>query len=160
MGIRVRSGLLLLAAALSFVAGPSYAQSGEGSGIEWQEGPATGQLGDIAQIRIPEGYRFAGREGVRRFMELTQNPVSGDELGVMISPSGPERQVWFVIFEFNPIGYVKDDEKGKLDADAISQVAEKPEMNRATRSAGSVDGRRWISSAGAHRLGMTRSRTT
>ena len=124
MGTRVRSGLLLLAAALSFVAGPWYAQSSEGSGIEWQEGPATGQLGDIAQIRIPEGYRFAGREGVRRFMELTQNPVSGDELGVMISPSGPEDQAWFVIFEFNSIGYVKDDEKGKLDADAHSQVAE------------------------------------
>ncbi len=117
--IRVRSGFLLLAVALSLVAGPAYAQSSEGSGIEWQEGPGTGQLGDIAKIRIPEGFRFAGRDGVRRFMELTQNPVSGEELGVMVSPSGPDEQAWFVIFEFNPIGYVKDDEKGKLDADAI-----------------------------------------
>ena len=118
-GIRVRSGWLLIAAVLTFVAAPSYAQSGEGSGIEWQEGPSTGALGDIARIKIPEGFRFTGRDGVRRFMELTQNPVSGEELGVMVSPSGPGEETWFVIFEFNPIGYVKDDEKGKLDADAI-----------------------------------------
>jgi uncharacterized membrane-anchored protein len=118
-GIRVRSGWLLMAALLTLVAGPSYAQSSEGSGIEWQEGPSTGTLGDIARIKIPEGFRFAGRDGVRRFMELTQNPVSGDELGVMLSPSGPDDQTWFVIFEFNPIGYVKDDEKGQLDANAI-----------------------------------------
>jgi uncharacterized membrane-anchored protein len=37
----------------------------------------------------------------------------------MLSPSGPDDQTWFVIFEFNPIGYVKDDEKGQLDANAI-----------------------------------------
>jgi uncharacterized membrane-anchored protein len=118
-GIRVRSAGWVIVLALTLVASPSYAQSSEGSGIEWQEGPSTGQLGDIARIRVPEGYRFAGRDGVRRFMELTQNPVSGDELGVMVSPAGPDDETWFVIFEFNPIGYVKDDEKGKLDADAI-----------------------------------------
>ena len=32
-----------------------------------RKGAAIGKLGDIAQIRIPEGYRFAGRDGVRRF---------------------------------------------------------------------------------------------
>ena len=84
-----------------------------------RKGRLSGKLGDIAQIRIPEGYRFAGRDGVRRFMELTQNPVSGEELGVLVSSAGPDDQTWFVIFEFNPIGYVKDDEKGQLDADAI-----------------------------------------
>jgi len=113
---RVRSGWLVLAMLL--FAGRSYAQA-PATDIDWQDGPAVGQLGDIAQIKIPEGYRFAGREGVRRFMELTQNPVSGDELGVLISAAGPDAENWFVIFEFNPIGYVKDDEKGKLDADAI-----------------------------------------
>ena len=110
---RVSVALLL---ALALIA-PASAQGG--SDIDWQVGPGTGKLGDIAQIRIPDGYRFAGREGVRRFLELTQNPVSGEELGVLVSATGPDEQTWFVIFEFNPIGYVKDDEKGKLDADAI-----------------------------------------
>lgn len=118
-GIRVPFGWLLIVLIFPLVPTPSHAQSSDRSGIAWQEGPSTGQLGEIARIRVPEGYRFAGREGVRRFMELTQNPVSGDELGVMVSPGGPDDQTWFVIFEFNPIGYVKDDEKGKLDADAI-----------------------------------------
>ena len=109
-----------LLACLALVAAPrvASAQGGE-SDIPWEEGPAMAKLGDIAEIKIPEGYRFAGREGVRRFMELTQNPVSGRELGVLVSPGGPDDDTWFVIFEFNPIGYVKDDEKGKLDADAI-----------------------------------------
>jgi uncharacterized membrane-anchored protein len=87
-------------------------------GIDWRVGPATGELGNVAQIRIPEGYRFSGIDGVRRFMELTENPVSGSELGVLLPPdqSGSE---WFVVFDFNSVGYVKDDEKNKLDAGAI-----------------------------------------
>ena len=72
----------------------------------------------MAKIRIPEGYRFAGRDGVRRFLELTQNPVSGKELGVLVPPE-QAGEMWFVIFEFNSVGYVKDDEKDDLDAKAI-----------------------------------------
>lgn len=118
-GSRVRSGWFLSLVTLTLFCTPSYAQTAGGSDIEWQDGPSVGQLGDIAQIKIPEGYRFAGQEGVKRFLELTQNPVSGDELGVLISSGGTADEGWFVIFEFNPIGYVKDDEKEKLDADAI-----------------------------------------
>lgn len=118
-GIRVRSAWYLVALVISLFCNPCYAQESAGMDIDWVDGPSVGQLGDIAQIKIPEGYRFAGREGVRRFMELTQNPVSGDELGVLVNAGGADAETWFVIFEFNPIGYVKDDEKGTLDADAI-----------------------------------------
>ena len=118
-GIRVRSGWFLPVLVISLFCSPSYAQESPGMDIDWVDGPSVGQLGDIARIKVPEGYRFAGPEGVRRFMELTQNPVSGDELGVLVSAGGPDGETWFVIFEFNPIGYVKDDEKGKLDADGI-----------------------------------------
>jgi len=90
----------------------------QGSGIEWQEGPGTGQIGNVAQIQIPEGYRFAGRDGVRRFLEMTQNPVSGRELAVMVPPS-QGGDMWFVIFDFNTIGHVKDDEKNALDSKGI-----------------------------------------
>jgi uncharacterized membrane-anchored protein len=86
--------------------------------IAWQTGPATGQLGNIAQIRVPDGYMFAGRDGVRQFLEMTQNPVSGGELGVVIPPQQSDAR-WFVIFEFNSVGFVKDDEKDALDANAI-----------------------------------------
>jgi uncharacterized membrane-anchored protein len=43
------------------------------------------------------------------------NPTSGDELGFL----APTSMVWFVVFEFNETGYIKDDEKDKLDADAM-----------------------------------------
>jgi uncharacterized membrane-anchored protein len=84
--------------------------------IRWQTGPAVGSLGDIAQITVPAGFRFTGQAGTRTFLELTQNPTNGDELGVLL-PESVEGGRWFVVFEFNPIGYVKDDEKDKLDAD-------------------------------------------
>jgi uncharacterized membrane-anchored protein len=91
--------------------------------IDWQDGPTVGKLGDLAEIKVPVGYRFAGADGTRKFLELTQNPPSGAELGVLI----PEREqgneqageFWFVIFEFREIGYVKDDDRDKLNADAL-----------------------------------------
>ena len=100
------------------VVGDSDVMFAQDRNIDWQVGPGTGQLGNVAQIRIPEGYRFAGKDGVRAFMELTQNPVSGTELGVMLPPEGT-KDGWFVVFQFNSVGYVKDDEKNKLDAEAI-----------------------------------------
>src|SRR5216683_992934 len=90
--------------------------------IDWQDGPTIGKLGDLAEIKVPEGYRFAGADGTRKFLELTQNPPSGAELGVLI-PARKENEesgeFWFVIFEFHEIGYVKDDDRDKLDADAL-----------------------------------------
>jgi uncharacterized membrane-anchored protein len=90
--------------------------------IDWQDGPTVGKLGDLAEIKIPEGYRFAGAEGTRKFLELTQNPPSGGELGVLI-PARKENEAsnefWFVIFEFHEIGYVRDDDRDKLNADAL-----------------------------------------
>ena len=87
--------------------------------IEWEEGPTVGKLGSIAEISVPEGYRFAGRKGAQKFLELTHNIPSGDELGVIIPAGESDQDMWFVIFEFQEVGYVKDDEKDKIDADAL-----------------------------------------
>jgi uncharacterized membrane-anchored protein len=85
--------------------------------IDWQIGPAVGHLGGIAQINIPKGYQFTGKEGTQQLLLLTHNIPSGDELGAVVSSS--KDSDWFMIFEFNDTGYVKDDEKDKLDADAL-----------------------------------------
>ena len=90
--------------------------------IDWQDGPTVGKLGDLAEIRVPEGYRFAGADGTRKFLELTQNPPSGGELGVLIPARKENEQAgefWFVIFEFHEIGYVRDDDRDKLNGDAL-----------------------------------------
>jgi uncharacterized membrane-anchored protein len=89
--------------------------------IAWVDGPATVQLGDIAEIKIPAGYRFTGKDGTKTFLEMTGNPPSGDELGTIIpeSKSDDDKEFWFVIFEFQDTGYVKDDDHDKLDPDAL-----------------------------------------
>lgn len=117
--------------------------------IQWQDGPTVGQLGTLGQIKVPEGYRFSGAEGTRKFLELTHNPPGGSELGVLV-PVLEENQntndFWFVIFEFHEIGYVKDDDRDKLDADAllksIQSNTEEANKERARRgwSAYHIDG--------------------
>ena len=109
--------------------------------IDWIDGPVTAKLGDVAQIKIPEGYRFTGREGTRKFLEITQNPANGSELGTIIpvetkeSSSSDSNDFWFVIFEFNEVGYVKDDDRDKLNADALlKSIKENTEESNTERT--------------------------
>jgi uncharacterized membrane-anchored protein len=92
--------------------------------IDWADGPATGKLGDVAQAAVPASCRFTEAKGTMSFMEFTENPTSGDEVGTLLcetaTPGNPvESERWFVIFEFDKSGYVKDDEKSSLDAAKI-----------------------------------------
>ena len=57
--------------------------------IDWQDGPTLAKLGDIAEINIPEGYRFAGKDGATKVLQLTQNSPSGRELGDSWSSRAP-----------------------------------------------------------------------
>ena len=83
--------------------------------VTWQKGPTVGQLGLNAEVKIPEGYIFAGARDTRTLMEATKNPISNTELGFIARAN----EDWFVVFEFDDAGYVKDDEKTTLDAEAL-----------------------------------------
>lgn len=83
--------------------------------VKWLEGPSTGSLGNTAAVKIPDGFVFAGAMDTRKLMEAMQNPATGQELGFV----APATKDWFVVFEFDDVGYVKDDEKNSLDADAM-----------------------------------------
>jgi uncharacterized membrane-anchored protein len=65
-------------------------------------------------------------------MESMQNPTSGRELGFLIEMGSD----WFILFEFDDTGYVPDDEKAKLDADAMLKSI------RAGTEAGNVERRK------------------
>lgn len=124
MRLCLAQSLLLLTAVtgLSLTSSSGVAQEQGGQArpaIEWQDGPTTGDLAGLAEISVPEGYRFTGSAGAKRFMELTQNPPSGNELGVLIPNAKENDQFWFVVFEFKDVGYVKDDDKDKLDASGL-----------------------------------------
>jgi uncharacterized membrane-anchored protein len=83
--------------------------------IHWQIGPAKVKLGDQADLTLPQGYGFADVANTRLFLEQTENIPTGRELGTI----APVNASWFALFEFDPSGYVKDDDKDKLDADAM-----------------------------------------
>jgi uncharacterized membrane-anchored protein len=101
---------------------PLSAQSSQSSTpqqnpIHWVEGPITGKLGDNAEIAVPKDFLFTDGDGARKFMDLLHNPPSNQEVG-LIAPKS-EQETWFVLFEFHPDGFVKDDEKSSLDSKAI-----------------------------------------
>ena len=107
--------VVALAIVVGVPVGMASAQE-RGPEIPWETCPCEGALGTIATIKVPDGFQFVGAEGTKMVMEATENPVAGNELGVILKP-GPDG--WWAVFSFNNIGYVKDDEKDKLDADEI-----------------------------------------
>lgn len=80
------------------------------AGVKLQEGPTTVSLGKVAELKLPEGYSFVGQDSLDRFYELTRNMRSGNEVGVAIAPN------YMLYFDYDDVGYVKDDDKDKLDA--------------------------------------------
>src|SRR5258706_12435261 len=80
--------------------------------LNWQRGPGEGVIGPRAKIRVPEGYAFLDDKNTRRFLELMGNPPRDNHY--LIAPANLD---WFAVFSFDPVGYVKDDEK--IDADKL-----------------------------------------
>src|SRR6185295_5283712 len=84
-------------------------------GVSWQKGPSVGDLGGNAQVKVPDGFVFVGAADTKTIMEANHNPLTGRELG-FVAPAGED---WFAVFEFDDVGYVKDDDKDSLDANAL-----------------------------------------
>ncbi len=92
--------------------------------FEFQSGPVTAQLEELATIRVPKGLIYIDKSNIAKFMRASENLPDGDELAVVASPDFS----WFAIYRFDPVGYVKDEEKDSLDADEIlKQVKEATE---------------------------------
>lgn len=120
MKTRVPPGITFAAAVAFLVATPGALLSQGAGGIPWTRGPVTGKLGDVAQVDVPQNCRFTSGDGVKAFMDATENPMSGDEVGVLLCPTASaDSSVWFVVFSYRFTGYVKDDEKASLDSDKI-----------------------------------------
>lgn len=115
MGVDLRAIFLVVLLA----AAPAAAQQGQQvEPLDWQPGPITAPIGeDLAEIELPEGYIVLDGPNTQRLMEYMQNPVSGSEVATVASAD--EDAEWFVVFEWNDIGYVEDEEGADLDADAI-----------------------------------------
>jgi uncharacterized membrane-anchored protein len=85
--------------------------------LDWQSGPKTVSLGQIAELNLPLGYVFLDAEDTKTLMEEMGNVADGSELGMVTSAD--DSTTWFVIFEQRDVGYVRDDDKDDIDADAL-----------------------------------------
>ena len=91
----------------------SVSVSAQGVGdLRWETGPKESYIGDKAKITVPDGYVFLGAEDTAKFMEMNQNLPSGNEYLF-----APDDLRWFAVFEFDPVGYVKDNET--LDSQSL-----------------------------------------
>lgn len=116
--------VIAFCAATTLVTSAALAQQDSASSslekISWAAGPVKGRLNDVAEVGVPAGCRFTDAAGAKQFMVLTENPPSGHEAGVVLCTDGGEKHdYWFVVFEYDASGYVKDDEKAALDGKKI-----------------------------------------
>ena len=74
--------------------------------VTWNTSGA-GELGELATLEIPSGYRFTGSAGTLKLMEAFGNLTSGAELGYL----APATMDWFAVFEFDDCGYAKTTRK-------------------------------------------------
>src|SRR5690606_10283949 len=81
----------------------------------FEPGPRKARIGTHAELDVPEGFSVTSVEGTRKFLEATNNVVNKRELATLYHLDDG----FFIIFEFDAIGYVKDDDKDDLDADAM-----------------------------------------
>ena len=84
-------------------------------------GPAEADLGGFAKVNVPQGHVFLDGNTTRQLMESVGEPTSGNEVGFLRPTNGG----WSVYFEYADVGYVKDDEKDKLDADKLLKSIKK-----------------------------------
>lgn len=98
------------------------------AGVKVQPGPATVALGKVAELKLPEGYQFIGPDSLDRFYQLTQNVRGGNEVGVVLAPD------YMLFFDYDEVGYVKDEDKDKLDAKKLmSTMSESQEAANEAR---------------------------
>jgi len=117
---KISSCLFILFAALTFIF-PLFINAQENQqkqvSVNWLNGPSKADLGSLAEINVPAGYHFASGDDTRKLMELYGNQPTDREVGYV----APESDEWFMLFEFDETGYIRDDEKNSLDADKILQ---------------------------------------
>lgn len=92
----------------------------EQAGLHFLKGPADGDLGRQAHVAVPEGFYFLDADSARKLLELNENLTSGHELGALWHAGAGLEQRWWVFFEFEAEGYVKDDDR-EIDAEALME---------------------------------------
>ena len=82
------------------------------------KGPKTIKLGNgLANLELPEGFQFVDKDTTIAMLKAAGNSGDGSELGCILM--NKENEDFFVIINYDPQGYVKDDDAAEIDADAL-----------------------------------------
>ena len=82
-------------------------------------GPNSVQLKDQAQLALPDGYGFVPPKEGAAVMDMLGNQTDERFVG-LIFPQAEESN-WFVTVDYEPSGYIKDDDAKEWDADELLQ---------------------------------------
>ena len=125
-------------------------------------GPTSVALRDQATFSLPEGFGFIPQKEAAAYMKLMGNQT-GDEFMGMLVPLGSRDDKggqWFVSVQYDPAGYIKDDDAKHWDADKLLQsLKDGTEAGNAERISAGIPAlmvTRWIQAPvyepGSHRL--------
>jgi Uncharacterized membrane-anchored protein conserved in bacteria len=98
----------------------------DGAKAVWQaafaamvHGPTTVELKDQAQLALPEGYGFVPPKQGAALMDTLGNTTDDRFIGLIFPEA--EESSWFVTMDYEPSGYIKDDDAKEWDADELLQ---------------------------------------
>jgi uncharacterized membrane-anchored protein len=89
------------------------------AGAAMVHGPNTVTLKDQAQLALPAGYGFVPPKEGAAVMDLLGNQTDERFIGLIFPEA--EESSWFVTMDYEPSGYIKDDDAKDWDADELLQ---------------------------------------
>jgi len=122
-----------------------------------QVGPTTVQFRDQASLQLPAGYAFIPVKEGKAVMDMMGNQTDERFLGLVLPGSQAD---WFVTIEYEPAGYIKDDDAKHWDAEELLQSlkdgTEAANEHRKERGIAPIEVTRWVEvpayEASTHRL--------
>lgn len=158
----MRLAFLVLVSSLSIT--PAFAEDGAAADEEasagpspWQvaskamqHGPQTIALGDQATLRLPQGYGFVPKREATDLMEAMGNTADDNFIGLVFPPNAGDDDAdeWMVSIEYDPSGYIKDEDAQHWNADELLQNlkdgTEAANENRVRMGIPALEVTRWI----------------
>lgn len=88
-----------------------------------QKGPAKVALGDQAVLQLPDGFGYLPTREAGMLMAAMGNTVDDNFLGLIVPANfaDDDAEDWIVSVDFDPAGYIKDEDAKSWDADELLQ---------------------------------------
>lgn len=87
------------------------------SGLTPKAGPVVAEVGSMARIQLKEGFQAFNASDAQTALKRMGNLGVSDVVALVMPTSATSE--WFIVYEWDDCGYVKDDDKDDLDADKM-----------------------------------------